>query len=508
MRQTLKSPHVLLVLLVHQAFAGATVSGSGDQPSTREGNTQCSQLNQKLSQCANVFQRNVQVFANTTSLPTDALVLSPHLDAGKVNETCRSVVTAWECYYSYPPCHSARDAHSQLPVCSQQCMELSKLMTECYLSYEAVLGNISGDVDTLLTELLVFVEELNCSDPDSFKLTRLPVNQNGCTALYLTSTGQVFNKLPEIVVLCLIVGAAICLISLLLLILCVVVVCLRRKRRNSKSRVACSQQPNNVTTLRRLDSPNPSATIERFPSSEEVNVRSDVQVAKMITDRKRRHYVSLYTGSFIPYQHLELHSLIGEGAYGKVSEGVWKDPSTKIEKRVAIKTLRSFSSEQQLNTLFTESRAMRDFDHPNVMKFLGMCFDAPEGYPYIILPFMANGSLLDYLKKKTSSSTPVSSVGGYPEGLELEVLFQFCVDVVDGMTYLIQQKFVHRDLAARNCMVSDTKTILIGDFGLAEDLYSRDQKQCEVRLPLKWMPPESLRDGVSNERTDMVGYYY
>ena len=57
-------------------------------------------------------------------------------------------------------------------------------MTECYLSYEAVLGNIRGDVDTLLTELLVFVEELNCSDPDSFKLTRLPVNQNECTALY------------------------------------------------------------------------------------------------------------------------------------------------------------------------------------------------------------------------------------------------------------------------------------------------------------------------------------
>ena len=43
---------------------------------------------------------------------------------------------------------------------------------------------------------------------------------------------------------------------------------------------------------------------------------------------------------------------------------------------------------------------MRDFDHPNVMKFLGMCFDAPEGFPYIILPYMANGSLRDYLKSE------------------------------------------------------------------------------------------------------------
>ena len=55
---------------------------------------------------------------------------------------------------------------------------------------------------------------------------------------------------------------------------------------------------------------------------------------------------------------------------------------------------------------------MRGFDHPNVMTFLGMCFDAPEGYPYIILPFMENGSLLDYLKRKTNSS---SIANGFPE---------------------------------------------------------------------------------------------
>lgn len=52
--------------------------------------------------------------------------------------------------------------------------------------------------------------------------------------------------------------------------------------------------------------------------------------------------------------------------------------------------------------------------------------------------------------------------------------------------------------------VSETKSILIGDFGLAGGLYSSGQKQSGVRLPVKWMPPESLKEGVSNEKTDMV----
>lgn len=61
---------------------------------------------------------------------------------------------------------------------------------------------------------------------------------------------------------------------------------------------------------------------------------------------------------------------------------------------------------------------MRDFDHPNVMKFLGMCFDAPEGYPYIILPYMSNGSLLEYLKQKSNASNTIS---GYPEVIHWRV---------------------------------------------------------------------------------------
>ena len=39
---------------------------------------------------------------------------------------------------------------------------------------------------------------------------------------------------------------------------------------------------------------------------------------------------------------------------------------------------------------------MLSFDHPNVMSLIGLCLDT--GVPLIIMPFMANGSVLTYLK--------------------------------------------------------------------------------------------------------------
>ena len=45
---------------------------------------------------------------------------------------------------------------------------------------------------------------------------------------------------------------------------------------------------------------------------------------------------------------------------------------------------------------------MKTFNHPNIMNLKGVCLDGGP-VPYIILPYMANGSLLTYLKKKRSS---------------------------------------------------------------------------------------------------------
>ena len=66
-------------------------------------------------------------------------------------------------------------------------------------------------------------------------------------------------------------------------------------------------------------------------------------------------------------------------------------------------TLRS-----ELKAFLEESLLMKDFDHPNLLNLVGVCFDTPDGVPFIILPLMANGSLKDYLQRRRTTIKTVN----------------------------------------------------------------------------------------------------
>ena len=70
------------------------------------------------------------------------------------------------------------------------------------------------------------------------------------------------------------------------------------------------------------------------------------------------------------------------------------------------------TSQNELKAFFSESLIMKDFNHPNVLGLVGVCFDTPDDVPYIILPYMVNGSLKDYLKTKR---VHITNVDTYPE---------------------------------------------------------------------------------------------
>ena len=53
--------------------------------------------------------------------------------------------------------------------------------------------------------------------------------------------------------------------------------------------------------------------------------------------------------------------------------------------------------------------------------------------------------------------------------------------------------------------------IKIADFGLSEDVYAKNYfrqsgSDKSIKLPVKWMAPESVSDGVFSEKSDVVGF--
>ena len=55
--------------------------------------------------------------------------------------------------------------------------------------------------------------------------------------------------------------------------------------------------------------------------------------------------------------------------------------------------------------MLKECSKMHEFDHKHILTLRGVCLDGGPA-PYIIMPFMANGSLLAYLKKNRGVLVP------------------------------------------------------------------------------------------------------
>ncbi|XP_025278622.1 proto-oncogene tyrosine-protein kinase ROS isoform X2 [Canis lupus dingo] len=208
-----------------------------------------------------------------------------------------------------------------------------------------------------------------------------------------------------------------------------------------------------------------------------------------------------------PREKLTLRLLLGSGAFGEVYEGTAVDilGAGTGETKVAVKTLKKGSTDQEKIEFLKEAHLMSKFNHPNILKQLGVCLlNEPQ---YIILELMEGGDLLTYLRKArmTTFHGPL---------LTLVDLVDLCVDISKGCVYLEQMHFIHRDLAARNCLVSvkdytsPSRVVKIGDFGLARDIYKNDyyRKTGEGLLPVRWMAPESLMDGIFTTQSDVWSF--
>ncbi|KAG8197625.1 hypothetical protein JTE90_001556 [Oedothorax gibbosus] len=196
-------------------------------------------------------------------------------------------------------------------------------------------------------------------------------------------------------------------------------------------------------------------------------------------------------------QRLVIGEKVGEGQFGCVFEGALKLLEETEAVKVAIKTLHehTWSNPKTVESFLCEALVMKDFDHPNVLSLLGVCFEEVSG-PSIVLPFMENGDLCSFIRDKTKV-------------LQVSHLLKFALEIASGMAYLVNQKFVHRDLAARNCILDSTLCAKVADFGLSRDVYVDDYYCCNDRtakLPYRWMALESIERQVYSTKTDVWSY--
>ena len=61
---------------------------------------------------------------------------------------------------------------------------------------------------------------------------------------------------------------------------------------------------------------------------------------------------------------------------------------------------------RDVSSIAEESLKMKNLKHPNVLNLIGVSVDAGPS-PYIVTPYMANGSLLSFLKKERPRLTIV-----------------------------------------------------------------------------------------------------
>ncbi|XP_037547071.1 insulin-like growth factor 1b receptor [Nematolebias whitei] len=205
----------------------------------------------------------------------------------------------------------------------------------------------------------------------------------------------------------------------------------------------------------------------------------------------------------VPREKITLCRELGQGSFGMVYEGIAKGVvKDEPETHVAVKTVNESASMRERIEFLNEASVMKEFNCHHVVRLLGV---VSQGQPtLVIMELMTRGDLKSYLRSLRPKEQQFSSLSLPP----LKKMLQMAGQIADGMAYLNANKFVHRDLAARNCMVAEDFTVKIGDFGMTRDIYETDyyRKGGKGLLPVRWMSPESLKDGVFTTNSDVWSF--
>ena len=176
-----------------------------------------------------------------------------------------------------------------------------------------------------------------------------------------------------------------------------------------------------------------------------------------------------------------------------------QDDDKDVHIQVAVKKLKPQVNSSVREVFEKEIKFMSRLKDDNIVCLLAIC---TSDVPFIVMEYMENGDLNQYLKKYRLAISDFS-----PNKLPTSILVYMAVQIASGMRYLASHKYVHRDLATRNCLVGQNFVVKIADFGMSRSLYEDSYYRVHGRLmlPIRWMATESFY-GKFWEKTDVWAY--
>uniref|UniRef100_A0A671UUU0 Tyrosine-protein kinase n=1 Tax=Sparus aurata TaxID=8175 RepID=A0A671UUU0_SPAAU len=239
----------------------------------------------------------------------------------------------------------------------------------------------------------------------------------------------------------------------------------------------------NTDNLYRLDGESfhsiPQLIHHLLSTRQHITKRSDIVLKKPVLKDKWA----------LEHDDVILGHLIGRGNFGEVYSGHLRSDNTPV----AVKSCKENLAPEHKSKFLMEARILKQYDHPNVVRLIGVC---TQKQPiYIIMELIRGGDFLTYLRNESHSLTP-------------KMLVKMTENVASGMEYLESKKCIHRDLAARNCLVAEHNVVKISDFGMSrqqdDGVYSTEGGLRQI--PVKWTAPEALNYGRYTTQSDVWSF--
>ena len=200
-----------------------------------------------------------------------------------------------------------------------------------------------------------------------------------------------------------------------------------------------------------------------------------------------------------PYLHHDLKELSRSNISlteilqrGEFSD-IWKGRLREGDKSMSVSIhLPNLGSKGKKNT-FEEAIIMNGLCHPNIIRIHGIC--CKENKCLIVTECIEDGSLFDYLQKKSGKSLKVIDV------------IAISAQVASGMAYLEKKNIVHRDLVSWNVFMAERNIVKIGRFSLARSLPELGAfVDTSAKVAIQWMPLEVLIERKFSTKSDVWSF--